>query len=29
MTFELAGGRITRLAAYLTRNEALEAIEAG
>jgi ketosteroid isomerase-like protein len=29
MTFEIAGGRITRLAAYLTRNEAMEAVEAG
>jgi hypothetical protein len=29
MTFEIAGGRITALGAYLTRGEALEAIEAG
>jgi ketosteroid isomerase-like protein len=29
MTFEILDGRITRLGAYLTREEALEAIEAG
>lgn len=29
MTFEIAAGRITRLGAYLTREEALEAIAAG
>jgi ketosteroid isomerase-like protein len=29
MTFEVRSGRITRLGAYLTRDEALAAIEAG
>jgi hypothetical protein len=29
MAFEVVGGRITVLGAYLTREEALEAIDAG